>query len=163
MTGRDGIAAQKAALRCEMLQALRGMTADERMQRSALICRRILDSEAWQKAERVLLFVPMRTEVDIGGVTSAALVARKEMAVVPTTLRAESDLHLPFVADLILVPGLAFGRDGHRLGRGGGFYDRLLDGRGRSATKVGVCFAFQLHDAVPVEAHDTVLNAVISD
>ncbi len=160
MTGRDGIAAQKAALRSEMLQALRGMTADERMQRSALICRRILDSEAWQKAERVLLFVPMRTEVDIGGVTSAARVARKE---IPKTLRAESDLHLPFVADLILVPGLAFGRDGHRLGRGGGFYDRLLDGRGRSATKLGVCFAFQLHDAVPVEAHDTVLNAVISD
>ena len=87
----------------------------------------------------------------------------KLAAIVPRTLRHEHELELPFVPDFVLVPGLAFSRDGHRLGRGGGFYDRLLAGRARDAVKVGVCFALQLHEAIPSEVHDVVLDAVITD
>jgi 5-formyltetrahydrofolate cyclo-ligase len=142
---------------------LRALPPEERASKSERIRRRILESEQWREAERVLLFSPMRSEPDISSLANATKNDLKLVAIIPQTLRHEHELELPFVPDFVLVPGLAFSRDGHRLGRGGGFYDRLLDGRARSALKVGVCFALQLHDEVPREPHDVVLDVVISD
>ena len=146
-----------------MLAQLRAMTVDERTARSEVICRRIIASAAWMNAERVLLFSPIRTEPDIAPVGSAATDAGKRISIMPTTLRTESQLELPFIPDLVLVPGLAFTRGGHRLGRGGGFYDRLLTGRAKDSYKLGICFAPQLLESIPTGEHDAVLDAVISD
>jgi 5-formyltetrahydrofolate cyclo-ligase len=157
------IAAQKTATRAAMLAQLRAMAPEERTARSEVICRRIIESEAWREAQRLLLFSPIRTEPDIAPVGAAATDAGKRISIMPTTLRNESQLELPFIPDLVLVPGLAFTRAGHRLGRGGGFYDRLLTGRAKDACKLGICFASQLLDSVPTEDHDAVLDAVISD
>lgn len=63
--------------------------------------------------------------------------------------------------DFVLVPGMAFDAYGHRLGRGKGYYDRLLP-RLRNAYRVGICFPFQLLDSVPSEDHDAVVSEVIS-
>ncbi|MDP4204549.1 MAG: 5-formyltetrahydrofolate cyclo-ligase [Bacteroidota bacterium] len=54
--------------------------------------------------------------------------------------------------DLVIVPGVAFDRSKNRLGRGKGYYDRLL--RSLTCKKAGVCFKFQLFDSIPVEIHD---------
>jgi len=64
---------------------------------------------------------------------------------------------------VILVPGLAFTKNGHRLGRGGGYYDRYLASLPASTMKIGVCFALQIVDALPTEPHDQQLNAVITE
>ena len=64
--------------------------------------------------------------------------------------------------DLIIVPGVAFDRQGNRMGRGRGFYDRLLRST-PSALKIGLAFGFQLMDEIPVEPHDIRMNLVISD
>jgi 5-formyltetrahydrofolate cyclo-ligase len=58
---------------------------------------------------------------------------------------------------------VAFSKDRHRLGRGGGFFDRLLAGRAANAFKLGICFSFQLLDTIPTEPHDIVMNAIVSD
>ena len=163
MTDGSTITAAKAALRTPLLREVRAITEDDRAARSPLICRRIIESRAWEQATRILLFSPMRTEPDIQPLEAAATDAGKSAAVIPATLRLESDLQLQFVPDLALVPGLGFSREGHRLGRGGGFYDRLLAGRAREAFKLGVCFSLQLLVAIPTEPHDSVLDAVISD
>ena len=63
--------------------------------------------------------------------------------------------------DLVLVPGLAFDRQGHRLGRGGGYYDKLLP-QLPNAIKIGVGFSFQLVLDVPCELHDVVLDRVLT-
>lgn len=63
--------------------------------------------------------------------------------------------------DLILVPGVAFDRAGNRIGRGGGFYDRLLP-RYR-AVRAGICFGFQCLEALPAEKHDTRMDWLITD
>ena len=67
--------------------------------------------------------------------------------------------------DLVLVPGLAFDATGGRLGRGGGFYDRLLAARDPARTRlIGVGFAFQcLEQPLPLAAHDVKLDAVCTD
>jgi 5-formyltetrahydrofolate cyclo-ligase len=62
---------------------------------------------------------------------------------------------------LILVPAIAFDRAGGRLGRGGGFYDRLLPLY--SAQRLGIGFSFQLLDAVPSEEHDIRMNALLTE
>ncbi len=66
----------------------------------------------------------------------------------------------PLPADaLILVPGVAFTRDGHRLGQGQGFYDRVLDGhRGHT---IGIAFGCQLLDDLPRETHDRAVTRVV--
>jgi 5-formyltetrahydrofolate cyclo-ligase len=68
----------------------------------------------------------------------------------------------PEELDLIVVPGLGFTPRGDRLGRGAGFYDRLL-AEGAPATKtIGVCFSIQLTRQIPTEPHDRPVDAVIA-
>jgi 5-formyltetrahydrofolate cyclo-ligase len=62
--------------------------------------------------------------------------------------------------DLVLAPGLAFDWHGHRLGRGKGFYDRLLSAV--SGKTCGVAYDQQMVDAVPIEPHDIRLNCIIT-
>lgn len=63
--------------------------------------------------------------------------------------------------DLILVPGLAFGEsDGSRLGRGGGFYDRLLSGCG--VPRWGICFEEQVRGTIPAGGHDVRMEELIT-
>lgn len=66
----------------------------------------------------------------------------------------------PSVLDAIIVPGIAFDRHCNRMGRGRGYYDRLLS-QGRIFT-VGVCHDCQLLDEVPCEPHDKPLNCVVT-
>lgn len=63
--------------------------------------------------------------------------------------------------ELIVVPGVAFDRRGNRIGRGKGFYDRLLTET--KATTVGVGYDFQLLDEVPAEVHDAPLDMIITE
>ena len=58
-----------------------------------------------------------------------------------------------FHPDLAIIPGLAFTLDGARLGFGGGFYDRFL-AHHSTCLRVGLCFAFQIIDALPMNAWD---------
>jgi 5-formyltetrahydrofolate cyclo-ligase len=64
---------------------------------------------------------------------------------------------------LLLVPGLAFADDGHRLGYGRGFYDTLLARLPEDVLTVGVGFEAQLHLPVPVEPHDWPVHTLLSE
>ncbi len=63
---------------------------------------------------------------------------------------------------MIIVPGVAFDRHNNRMGRGRGFYDRLLKST-PNAYKVGIAFNFQMVDLVPTEAFDVPMDAVIAE
>ena len=62
--------------------------------------------------------------------------------------------------DLIVVPGVAFDRHGNRLGRGRGYYDKILK-ETHVARKVGICFGFQFVEEVPVDELDVRMDLVI--
>lgn len=64
--------------------------------------------------------------------------------------------------ELIVVPGVAFDRTGNRMGRGRGFYDRLLKST-PNAVKIGVAYEFQMLEEIPVESHDVKMDIVISE
>ena len=62
--------------------------------------------------------------------------------------------------DVAIVPGMAFDTEGHRLGRGKGYYDRFL-ARVPYLYKIGLCFSWQIVDCVPHDEHDIVMDEVI--
>ena len=64
--------------------------------------------------------------------------------------------------DLAVIPGVAFDRHGVRLGRGKGYYDRLLPLM-LNAYRIGICFPFQLLEQLPSEPHDVLMNEVVDD
>ncbi len=62
----------------------------------------------------------------------------------------------------LLIPGVAFNKDGHRLGKGKGYYDKAL--QHFSGLKVGICFDFQISErTLPVEEHDMRMDFLITD
>jgi 5-formyltetrahydrofolate cyclo-ligase len=151
----------KAALRDEMRHRVRELTAEDRQSLSDEICERVLELTPWAEAQNIVLFTPLPSEPIITPLKLDCDARKIACAVVPPSPKA--DLRLPESIDLVLVPGLAFSQDRHRLGRGGGFFDRLLAGPAANAFKLGICFSFQLLDSIPAEPHDIVMDAVVTD
>lgn len=75
-------------------------------------------------------------------------------------MEPSGDAPLAGKIDLVIVPGMAFDAKGNRLGRGGGFYDRLLPEL--SCPKVGVCRRHQFVEDVPVQAWDQKVDIVVT-
>lgn len=69
----------------------------------------------------------------------------------------------PEELDLIMVPGVAFDREGGRLGNGAGYYDRLLQQTRSDTSVVAVCYESQLCEKVSMEPHDVYMDAVITE
>lgn len=65
--------------------------------------------------------------------------------------------------DLALIPGLGFDTKGGRLGRGKGFYDRLLGDPLFRARKVALAWEWQIAEAVPAEAHDIPMDLIVTE
>ena len=73
----------------------------------------------------------------------------------------EAEIVSPVEVEVWLVPGLAFTRNGKRLGYGGGWYDRLLAAAPKGSLKLCIAHAFQVVDDLPSEAHDILLSKVV--
>ena len=65
--------------------------------------------------------------------------------------------------DLVIIPGIAFDKRGHRIGYGQGHYDRFLEKLDRKIKKIALAFDFQLIDRVPEEKHDVPMDFVVTE
>jgi 5-formyltetrahydrofolate cyclo-ligase len=65
--------------------------------------------------------------------------------------------------DWVLVPGVAFDPNGHRVGYGGGYYDRLLPLLQQDAHRISGAFELQLVDRVPTAPHDLTVDAIVTE
>ena len=115
---------------------------------------------AFRAAGTVLLYHSLPDEVDTHGFI-ARWMDRKRL-LLPVVhgdgllLRQCSN-----ATDLAVVPGVAFDRQGNRLGRGKGYYDRLLPHL-PTAYKIGICFPYQLVNDIPTDAHDIRMDEIIT-
>ncbi len=186
---------EKRHLRAQMKRMLAGIDQPAAAARSRELCDRLLASDLLGEGP-VMVFAPIPGEVDLGPLAEALIASEREVCLpridwdsksmtpaLVTSIDRERgglvvrrhDVPEPstsaprveiFSLSCVLVPGLAFGRDGGRLGRGAGFYDRFVrrcrDAVGGAAgpLAVGVCFDEQLVDSVPTEGHDRTLDAV---
>jgi 5-formyltetrahydrofolate cyclo-ligase len=114
----------------------------------------------WARGVRVALPRVRAADLELHEVSAdtrlapGALGVREPDARAPT-LDAES-------IDLFLVPGLLFDRHGRRLGRGGGHFDRLFARARPEATRVGLCHASRVVDALPEDAWDVRMHFVVT-
>jgi len=154
MGDRKPDAHEKIDLRREMRR--RRLALVDRGDRSAVIWSHVAAVAEVVAATRILVFSTIPGEPEIGPFVDWATTAGKQVAV-------PEDHVEPTWPDVVLVPGLAFTAAGHRLGQGGGWYDRFLAGVRPDCLTIGVGFAEQLLDAVPTEAHDIILDRVITD
>ncbi len=183
----------KPNLRREMRATLRALSPAMRAEASLLICRVAANHPAFRKAKCVALFAPLPSEPDIHPLIEEAWAEGKRVALPymlerrtrpelnwhavasweevvargPMGLREPDPVRCPLLApeeiDCVFVPGLAFDEEGHRLGRGGGFYDSFLGHAPNKVTCIGLFFANQKVKRVPREAHDYALGAVITE
>lgn len=179
---------EKTTLRAAQRAKLAALDPAERAELNRRFLARLRELPALRRARRALLFAPLPTEPDLDGLWTVGGFADKQCAYprmegMTTRLyyvRGPAELEPtrwglrepPMLAareadlrdfDVVLVPGLAFDARGARLGRGGGFYDRLLADANQRTVLVGCCFALQKVVGLPVAPHDVPMDVVCTE
>jgi 5-formyltetrahydrofolate cyclo-ligase len=181
--------AAKAALRAKVLAQRDAVDETSRQQQQAAVLDRILELPEWREAGTLMVYLGIRTELDPVPLAEAVLASGRRL-VLPRILRGQGTLEIREVHDLdtdlvpgvwglrepdpqrcpevpvgdldfILVPGVAFDRDGGRMGYGAGYYDRMLAHEDQRATLAAALFEVQLVEAVPREAHDLPVELLV--
>ena len=178
----------KIALRSLILAKRKAIPAVRRRAKSKKILARLLKDPSFCEAEHIAFYCGIASEVATRPFLSAILKSKKvylprtapgrKLMTLRRVRSLSKDLvkgpygimepRLSCVArpacrmDLIIVPGVAFDRCGGRLGRGAGYYDRLLK-KARKVVTMGLCFREQLVRKVPMSRLDMCVDRVIAD
>ncbi len=182
------LAANKKALRASIKQKRRALSIEYRQQASRKMQAELTRLPCYQAAEYIMLYMAMQDEVQLDEliamvlkdgkkaviplVTGAGLMEAVELSdmadLVPdkygikTVSEEKRRLIAPDKIDLIIVPGVAFDKAGHRLGMGGGFYDRFML-RASRAVRAALAYDCQLLVSVPAEVHDLTVDYIITE
>lgn len=182
----------KQALRQRIIAARQQMAEPERARLSRAIAARITGLQAYRSAGTVLAYLNFGAEFAAEELVRQALQQGKRV-LLPKVNRATNALDVYQVADLqhdiapglwnireplaercarvdaletvdfILLPGVAFGRDGARLGYGGGFYDKLLARLSHSPVLAAGAYAMQVIEGIPQEATDRKVEWLVTE
>ena len=181
----------KSAIRKTARERIRTISEHQLRSYSAAATQLLSEQAEWKSAQRILGYLALKDEIEpsaaikfaIGSGKSvalpryipeqdsycAALLPEKESFAALSFGRfgiLEPPLGAPVLPlnqlDFVLVPGVAFDSSGKRLGRGKGFYDRLLAETNNACIKCGVALEEQLVAAIPAEAHDIAMNFILT-
>jgi 5-formyltetrahydrofolate cyclo-ligase len=180
----NSVADSKINLRQKVRTALEKISPTVRLAESLDLCARL--EPQLQSAQAILFFAPLPDELDVWPLLEKSL--RSKICALPAfdaatqnySARVVKNLELDVAPgkfgvrepkptcdviplgkfDLVLVPGIAFDLRGNRLGRGQGFYDRILSEA--SGVKCGVAYDIQMLEKIPTEAHDVKVNFVVT-
>lgn len=164
---------------------------EEKEQKDKKILATLKRMSVFQHAHNILLYLPIHGEVDLSKLfqpqTHGELAPMNKKFILPK-VKDETTLHLYYVQsldevelgrykilepkihlkqalpkdiDLAIIPGVAFAANGHRIGYGKGFYDRLL--KKLTCPKVGVAYDFQIVENIAGELHDTPMDMIITE
>lgn len=173
----------KKALRRMIMQQKRAMTPEEIAHKSAALAELFLATDAYRNAKTLYGYMPYNQEVRTVPILEQALRDGKQVAVpkvygdemrfiyvTDLTAMEKSDFGIPEpIADtpvgddphaLVMMPGLAFDKEGHRIGYGGGFYDKFLEAEPEHPT-VALCYDFQMFPYLQTQEHDIPVDAVL--
>ncbi len=180
----------KVELRRHLVTLRSSLPEDVRRQWSEAIFLRLRDLEVFRKARGILLYAPIRGEVDTTAVAQECVkggrrvffprVDRVQEKIVPEEVTTLDDLVPGFAGiaeppasrgrsvslgeiDLIVVPGVAFDPACHRLGYGRGYYDRLLRQREKRTAAVGLAYECQIVTTLPLEEGDATVDCVVTE
>lgn len=168
---------------------LKEVTTEQRVQKSAEICHNISQFDLWATTDYSAFFYPTQQEPDL---RELFLKVPQGKLLLPRILNSEGKMDFAIVENLaedlksgvfgipdpkpdltpfggsgnltIFVPGLAFGPKGERVGRGKGYYDRIL-AKFPDALRVGICFDVQMFrkEEVPQQKHDQAMDYIVTE
>lgn len=173
----------KKELRRTIRERKRAMTEEEIVQRSEKLGKLFVQSEAYKNAKTIYGYLPYNQEVRTVPMLEQALKDGKKVAVpkvygdemkflylddLSKVSKGYAGIPEPIadepVADdetaLVLMPGLAFDPAGHRIGYGGGFYDKFLAAEPNHPT-LALCYEFQMLPELHTEEHDIPVDTVL--
>lgn len=175
----------KNQLKEKILEKRNSLPKEEILEKSRKIKDALFNLEQYKKSKIIMFFVSFNSEANTHDMIKESL-GRKTL-VVPKVMEHEIEpsviidfdslipsgkfgilepIELMKIAykniDLVLVPGIAFDKEGHRIGYGFGYYDKFLR-KVPKAVKIGLCFDFQVVDKVPREEHDVPVDFIVTE
>jgi 5-formyltetrahydrofolate cyclo-ligase len=185
------MADEKQNLRAIMIACRDALDRERVSSSSELVERQILASESYRDASAIILYAAIGNEVTTDLILADALASGRAIfypridtassSIVARRIRNHSELSRGayrilepsesaealdskrFAKILVCVPGVAFGLEGQRLGRGGGHYDRFIGQFADEAITVGLAYSFQLLDRIPETGLDRRLNFIVTE
>ncbi len=172
---------EKKELRQYIRQQKKQHTAQELAQQSITIMQKLAAFPAFIQAQRIMLYASLPDEVQTLDFVQEWCRYKQIILptvvgndIVPVLLTPDDQMRIgdfnileptskPYHGpiDLVVVPGMAFDAEGHRLGRGKGYYDRFL-AQYPDVPTIGLCFDFQFVAHIPTEPHDRAVQWVIT-
>jgi 5-formyltetrahydrofolate cyclo-ligase len=184
------VADEKQNLRAILFEARSSLSAAYIGAMSTRVQQRVLSLQAYLAATKVVLYAPLDGEVETALIAADALLSHRQLYY-PIVDRERRRIRLGAVSDLaeltpgafgilepaaagaleaeelgpalVCVPGAAFTPAAARLGRGGGYYDRLLAALSAETVTAGLGYSFQLIDRLPEHLHDRRLDLVVTE
>lgn len=173
----------KQEIRRLVRQRKRAMTEAEIIEKSTSLASRFLGADVYRRAKTIYGYLPFNHEVRTLPILEQALRDGKQVAlpkcygdqmrfILVEDLSAvassafgapEPIADFPVASDetaLVLMPGVAFDRSGHRIGYGGGYYDRFLAAEPSHPT-IALCYDFQIFDHLETDAYDIPVTLVL--
>lgn len=175
----------KINIRKTMIEKRDALNSDLRSKFSEKIKNKILSNIFYKEAKSIFCFIGFGSEVNTIGIIEDALkdgkkvyvprVRNKEMKVIRIDsldnlkpgvfgiLEPEDGEELNEDCDLILMPGVAFTKEGKRLGYGGGYYDKYLAQYNSNTLKIAIAYSIQVIDFIPTESYDKIVDYIVTE
>ena len=170
----------KEDIRKSIRQKKKLLSSEDKLQAAELVFKQLFQLEQWKKANRVLVYHSLPDELQtieyldkmlskelflpkVDGDTLKIVAYDKSRLITGAYNILEPDDNNYFPVEdieLIIIPGVAFDKQKNRLGRGKGYYDKLLSNT--NALKIGICYDFQIIDEIPTNSHDIKMDIVIA-
>lgn len=175
----------KNQLKEAILEKRNSLSKEEIIEKSKKIEDTLFNLEQYKKSKTIMFFVSFNSEVYTHDMIRKAL--KTKIVIIPKVVHKEIEpsviidldnllpsgkfgilepIEIMKIAykniDLVLVPGIAFDRGGHRIGYGYGYYDKFLR-KVPKAAKIGLCFDFQVVDRIPKEEHDVPVDLIVTE
>lgn len=180
----------KDSLRKRILKLLRDQKEEERLEKSQVIRNKLFASREFKRSKAILFYASVDGEVEtfemmkqakeMGKQIALPIIIKDRKTLVPSRVEnLQEELMTGSYGvkepkscyfrpvdfngiDLVIVPGVAFDKDNHRLGRGAGYYDRFLGKLSKPTPSIGLAFDFQIVNRLPhLAKHDIPVTRII--
>jgi len=181
----------KQQIREEILQKRKNLSKEEVNIKSKPIKENFYSLGCFKKAKNILFYVSYGNEADTQNIIGELLEKKDKKILIPYIMEDNPILQVseikdfndlepkafgiletkenkinnfnPDDIDLIIIPGIAFDRNGHRIGHGNGYYDKFLSSLKRNPVKIALAFDFQIVDKIDNEEHDVPIDIIITE
>lgn len=179
----------KSIIRKDILSLRNKLKKEEKNKSDEIIFDLLVKSSMYKKANKIYIYISYNNEVDTNRIIKYSLNNNKiiyvpkinlqnktmkavrihnfselivnKYGILEPSIVDKNNIGLDF--DLIIMPGVAFDKDGNRIGYGGGYYDKYISHLSKDINKVALAYSFQLVNNIEAEEHDIKVNYIITD